>query len=166
MFSFYNKLYESKEENITNVDLNELLDINTPTLNDIESNAIEGNITLAEAALSLSNMKNNKSPGSSGFNVEFFKFFWKDLGIFLVNSINYGFSNKELSSTQKEGVITCIPKSNKSKKYIKNWRPISLLNVTYKIASGCIASRIKTVLPTIIDLDQSGFMSNRFTVQL
>ena len=53
--------------------------------------------------------------------------------------------------------------SNKSKKYIKNWRPISLLNVTYKIASGCIASRIKTVLPTIIDLDQSGFMSNRFT---
>ena len=163
VFSFYNKLYESKEENITNVDLNELLDINTPTLNDIESNAIEGNITLAEAALSLSNMKNNKSPGSSGFNVEFFKFFWKDLGVFLVNSINYGFSNKELSSTQKEGVITCIPKSNKSKKYIKNWRPISLLNVTYKIASGCIASRIKTVLPTIIDLDQSGFMSNRFT---
>ena len=66
-------------------------------------------------------MKNNKSPGSSGFNVEFFKFFWKDLGIFLTNSINYAFETKELSSTHKEGVIVCLPKPNKSKKYIKNW---------------------------------------------
>ena len=108
-------------------------------------------------------MQNNKSPGSTGFTVEFFKFFWKDLGHFLVKSLNYGFENRELSSTQKEGIITCIPKGDKSKKYIKNWRPISLLNVSYKIASGCIASRIKSVLPSIINLDQSGFMAGRFT---
>ena len=38
-----------------------------------------------------------------------------------------------------------------------------MLNVSYKIASGCIANRIKSVLPSIIDFDQSGFMSNRFT---
>ena len=81
----------------------------------------------------------------------------------MVDSINYGFQNKELSSTQKEGIITCIPKPNKNKKYIKNWRPISLLNVTYKVASDCIANRIKTVLPSLIDTDQSGFMSNRFS---
>ena len=77
--------------------------------------------------------------------------------------MNYGFENRELSSTQKEGIITCIPKGDKSKKYIDNWRPISLLNVSYKIASGCIASRIKSVLPSIINLDQSGFMAGRFT---
>jgi len=95
--------------------------------------------------------------------LNFLSFFWKDLGFFLVNSINFGFSNKELSSTQKEGVITDIPISNKNKKLIKNWRPISLLNVTYKIATGCIANRIKKVLPLIIEPDQSGFMSNRST---
>ena len=85
------------------------------------------------------------------------------MGHFVVNSLNFGFHKGELSSTQKEGVITCIPKGGKSKKYIKNWRPISLLNITYKIASGCIAQRLKTVLNSIIDLDQSGFMSGRFT---
>ena len=78
-------------------------------------------------------------------------------------TLNYGFERGELSTTQKEGIITCIPKGNKSKKYIKNWRPISLLNISYKIGSGCIANRIKKVLPSVIDLDQTGFMSDRFT---
>ena len=95
--------------------------------------------------------------------LNFLIFFWSDLGTFLVNSINYGFQNGELSITQREGVVTCIPKGNKNKKYLKNWRPISLLNVSYKIASGCISNRIKKVLPTLIDFDQSGFMSQRFT---
>ena len=48
------------------------------------------------------------------------------------------------------------------KKNLKNWRPITLLNVTYKIASLCIGNRIRKVLPTIISYDQSGFMSDRF----
>ena len=76
--------------------------------------------------------------------------------------MNYGFDHRELSTTQKEGIITCIPKGNKSKKYIKNWRPISLLNISYKIGSGCIANRFKNVLEFIIDFDQSGFVSGRF----
>ena len=50
---------------------------------------------------------------------------------------------KKLSTTQKAGVIICLPKG---KKYIsaslKNWRPITLLNVTYKMASSLIANRI------------------------
>ena len=68
-----------------------------------------------------------------------------------------------MSNTQKEGILTCIPKGNKPRKFLKNWRPISLLNISYKIATGCIANRIKTVLPFIINEDQSGFMSDRST---
>ena len=93
----------------------------------------------------------------------FSNFFWIDLGSFLVKSINHGFEIGLLSITQREGVITCIPKGDKSKKYLKNWRPISLLNVTYKIASGCIAQRIRNILPQIISSDQSGFMTGRST---
>ena len=163
VLQFYQKLYSSKENDIEDVDLNARLKENTPKLSNAEAVAIEGQITIKEAGLTLKNMQNNKSPGSTGFTVEFFKFFWKDLGHFIVRSLNYGFQMGELSTTQKEGIITCIPKGNKSKKYIKNWRPISLLNISYKIGSGCIASRIKKVLPSIIDLDQTGFMSDRFT---
>ena len=160
--NFYRDLYKSRESELTNVDINEKLSEETPKLNDVQANSIEGLINIDEATSFLSNMKNNKSPGSSGFSVEFFKFFWNDLKNFWVNSINYGFKIGELSVTQKEGLIVCIPKGDKCKKLIKNWRPISLLNVSYKIASGVIAARIKSVLPSIIDSDQTGFMANRF----
>ena len=161
--SFYSKLYSSREKEIVNVDLNHILNENTPKLTNEKANSIEGQMTIPEATLTLSKMKNNKSPGSSGFSVEFFKFFWNDLKIFWLNSINYGFLKGELSVTQKEGVIVCLPKGDKCKKLLKNWRPISLLNVSYKIASGVIASRIKNVLPSIINVNQSGFMANRST---
>jgi len=64
--------------------------------------------------------------------------------------------------TQRQGVITCLPKEGKSKFYIKNWRPISLLNVDYKICSSSIAQRLKKVLHTIISETQVGFMKGRY----
>jgi hypothetical protein len=45
---------------------------------------------------------------------------------------------------------------------LKNWRPISLLNIVYKIASGVIAYIFKTVLDKLIDFDQTGFISGRY----
>ena len=91
-------------------------------------------------------MKNKKSPGGDGFTTEFYKFFWRDLGILPVRLLNYGFSIGNLSVThgQKLGVISIPPKSNKPREYLKNWRPISLLNASYKIASSCKVNRIKS----------------------
>ena len=54
-------------------------------------------------------------------------------------------------------VISIIPKGNKPRELLKNWRPISLLNTTYKIFSGIIANRLKTVLNTLIHENQKGF---------
>ena len=107
-------------------------------------------------------MKNNKSPGSDGFTSEFLKFFWKDLKVFVIGSLNYGYSLGSLSVTQKQGIITCLPKGDKSRHFLKNWQPISLLNTVYKIGSGVIANRIKKVLPTLINNDQTGFIASRY----
>jgi len=80
----------------------------------------------------------------------------------VVRSLNWGFRKGELSCTQREGIITCIPKGEKRRDLIKNWRPISILNVVYKIGSPAIANRIKTMLPELINEDQTGFMSGRY----
>ena len=63
---------------------------------------------------------------------------------------------------KKEGMIVCIPKGDKPNEFVKNWRPISLLNVVYKIGSSSIASRIKMVLPSLVNTDQSGFIPGRY----
>ena len=111
-------------------------------LDKISTSELEGIIFKKEALSALKLMKNNKSPESDGFITEFSKFFWRDLVIFLVRSFNYGFSIGNLSVTQKQGVISILPKSDKPKEYFKNWRSISLLNVSYRISSSCIANRI------------------------
>ena len=45
--------------------------------------------------------------------------------------------------------------------YLKNWRPITLLNCDYKIAAKAIANRLRNV-PKIINNDQTGFLKGRF----
>ena len=114
-----------------------------------------------ELTKALKNMKNDKSPGPDGFTAEFLKFFWIDIGIFVLRSLNYAYRTGQLSVTQKQGVITCLPKPNKNRHFLKNWRPISLLNVVYKLASTVIANRIKIVLDSLIHEDQKGFIAGR-----
>ena len=142
--------------------MNTVINANIDKLSNLDRDSLEGKITLDEAAITLKNMSNNKSPGSDGFTTEFFKMFWKDLGHFVVRSLNYGYEYGTLSQTQRQGIITCIPKDGKPKHFMKNWRPITLLNTIYKIASGTLANRIKTVLPKIINSDQTGFIPGRY----
>ena len=127
-----------------------------------QANNIEGLLTYKEISNSLHQMKSAKSPGISGFTAEFFKTFWKQLGYFVLRSLNVGFHKGELSITQRQGLITCTPKEDKAKNLLKNWRHLTLLDVVYKIASGAIANRLKTVLVILIDKDQTGFIKGRF----
>ena len=85
----------------------------------------------------------------------FYKVFWGKIGYLVVRSLNYGFIKGELSVTQKQGIITLIPKDNKPRRFLKNYRSISLLNCAYKIASGSIANRIKSVLDKLIHDNQT-----------
>ena len=106
--------------------------------------------------------KNNKTPGSDGFTIEFYRSFSDVIGQIMVDCFNYAFENGSLSITQKLGVISLIPKKDKDKNYLKNWRPISLLNNDYKIAAKALALRLEKVLPTIISSSQTGYVRGRF----
>lgn len=158
MKEFYNDLYSCQTNEVTHDGLEDLVH---PVLSDEQSSKLEGLVTMEELTSAVKNLKNDKSPGSDGFTAEFFKFFYRDLRKLMLRSINYGFIKGEMSVTQRQGIITCIPKEGKEKRFIKNWRPITLLNTVYKLASSCIADRIKLVLPDLIHQDQKGFMKNR-----
>ena len=67
-----------------------------------------------------------------------------------------------MTDLQKQSIITLLPKSGKDTTNLDNWRPISLLNVDYKIATKSIANRIKPVLTSIISPAQTGFIKGRY----
>ena len=58
------------------------------------------------------------------------------------------------TDTQRRSVITLLFKGVEPED-LKNWRPVSLLCTDYKIVSKAIANRLKTVMGTIIDEDQT-----------
>ena len=54
-----------------------------------------------------------------------------------------------------------MKKKDKDKRFIKSWRPISLLNVDSKIISKPLSEKLKEVLPDLISLQQTAYVKNR-----
>ena len=68
----------------------------------------EGAISLEECTEVLNSFPPNKVPGNDELPVEFYKIFWASIGNRLVECFNVSFT--ELSSSQKQAVITLIEK--------------------------------------------------------
>ena len=97
---------------------------------------------------SLKSFSKGKSPGTDGLTVEFYRSFRELLRQELVDSFNYAFEKGEMLISQKRDIITLIPKKDKKRTLLDNWRPISLLNTDYKVAIKSIAARIAKLLPS------------------
>ena len=151
--AFYKDLYSTKIRT-DRADTEFFFQSNNTVLSNNESESIEGWLTEAECATALKDMEAGKSPGSDGLPSEFYKMFWSDLSEALVKSLNYGYLNGQLSVSQRRGIIKLIPKKSEELYYIRNWRPLTLLNCDYKIAAKAIASRLKIYLPKLINNDQ------------
>ena len=120
----------------------------------------EGNPRIrAKEALLL--LPKGKMPGSDGLTTEFYLVFWDVLSNFFYSSLLTSIQKGELTIEQRRGVINIIPKGDKDHRLIKNWRPITVLNVDYKIIAKTIANRLKPVLPDLINQDQTGYVQNR-----
>lgn len=158
---YYKKLYTTN-----NTDRKQILSYieNTQIENKLkkeESQSCDGLIKTEEIKEAINHMKLNKSPGIDGLTVEFYKEFWPQLEIILLKSFNESFNKNELTTSQKQGILSLLYKKGDPLN-LKNWRPITLLNTDYKILARCLAQRMKAVLPQIINSDQNGFIKGRY----
>ena len=101
-------------------------------------------------------MKSGKTPGSDGLPVEFYNVFWNDISDCLLNTINYSYTKGKFQISQRRRMI--LPKKDTKPHFVKNWRPITLLNSDYKIVAKAIAKRLQNLLPKLINSDQTGFL--------
>ena len=157
---YYETLYSRRNIKSKQEKHEYLSSINTKKLSEEFKNDCEGILTLEELDKSLKSFKSNKSPGNDGITVEFYEKFWPLVKKPLLDCLNSGYINGKLSTSQRQAVITLIDKG-KDRRLLKNWRPISLLNVDYKIGTKVIAERIKKVLPSIIHENQVGYIKGR-----
>ena len=163
--NFYKKLYTSKGNIEDNRFENFVRNLELPKLRDFDKEDLEGEITMDECKEVLKTFSSGKSPGEDGFTWEFYNCFFDLLGEDLINCYNAAYKNGEMSISQRRGVITLIPKEDSNLLNLANWRPITLLNLDYKIASKAIAKRIEKVLASLINSDQTGFIKGRYIGQ-
>jgi hypothetical protein len=163
--SFYTLLYTS-DNNVVDQGImqegNTFLNNHAPKLFHEERDSIEGLVTEQELDQALKTTKNNKSPGTDGLPAEFYQAFWPDIKDVLLEALNSAYLTQNLSITQRQSMITLLPKKEKDPLYLKNWRPISLLNTDYKLLAKCIAMRIKNYIGKLIHKDQTGFIKGRY----
>ena len=156
---FYSSLYSASE---TDASVQEALLANLPTpLPPEQSDLCEGLLSVDECHRALLGLAKGKAPGSDGLPAEFYCTFWDLLGSDLVEVLNFCFHFGSLSLSQRRGVISLLFKKG-DRLDARNWRPISLLNVDYKIASRVIAGRLLKVIHAVVHTDQTCGVPGRF----
>ena len=106
-------------------------------------------------------MQNDKSPGNDSLTKDIYETFWNELKEIFVDSVLEAKEKGHLSISQRQAIIKLIEKKDRDKRFIKNWRPISLLNVDLKIISKALSEKLKKVLPDLISSQQTTYVKNR-----
>ena len=159
---FYQQLYIEKQNISEDSICNFLNDITVPSLTTEQSLSCEGNLTEKEIYNSLTSFENNKSPGNDGLTKEFYYTFWDDIKDIFMKSLKESKKLKYFCTSQRQAIIKLLEKPNKDKRYISNWRPISLLNFDLRMISKSLSTRATKVLSNLIDSRQTAYVNERF----
>lgn len=160
---YYRKLYTQSTVSDQN-DVKSFLDsLDLPSIGTTQNDQITAEITEDEICKAIGKLKTNKAPGSDGFPCVWYKKFGQELIPLLRTTFNWIMTKGTAPPSWSEAIISVIPKPLKDREFCQNYRPISVLNVDYKIYTSIISKRIQTFIPDLIDEDQSGFVRNRQT---
>lgn len=156
IIKYYEDLFRSQIPTMENIRLT------TSCINTLDTNemALRIPFTKKEVQSALFYLNPNKASGPDGFSASFFQKEWKVVGSDVLNTVlgilNKGDSLEGWNST----IITLIPKI-KNPSNVKDYIPISLCNVLYKVVARAITNRLKNTLRNIIDPFQSAFIPDR-----
>ena len=105
-------------------------------------------------------MEHNKAPGPDGFPAEFYQRFWDVLKVDLMDMFAQLHSGELPLFKLNFGVITLLPKKEDASR-IEQYRPICLLNVSFKIFTKVGTNRVTYIAQKVIRPSQSAFLPGR-----
>jgi len=142
------------------------MDITLPTLTDIQREQIGNEIDRDEVRQALQNAKSQSAPGPTGQTLGFYKYIFQQIPYTFtkcMNIITYYDDILDSPSLQwiKKRKVVYIPKPGKDRNLASSYRPLSLLEVLYKIPAKILTDRLGSILPDISYEDQHGFVPGR-----
>lgn len=100
-------------------------------------------------------------PGADGYPSEWYETFREIIIPVLKECFNYVLQGGETPLSWRQAVISVIPKTGKDKTECSSYRPISVLNMDYRLFASILAKHMENIIPDLIDTDQTGFVQNR-----
>ena len=149
--NFYSELYGETEPDP--VAIGEVLQSIPRRVEKTDRDLLEKDIDLDEVIEAINRSGKNRSPGPDGLTSDFYVHHQTTIAPILTRLFNEIQERESLSKTQAESILSLIYKKGDEAE-IRNYRPISLLNVDQKILTKILANRLNQALPKLIHSDQ------------
>lgn len=142
------------------VDTNRIVHLFLDVVSKAESKLLLAHLKEEEVKALVFSMKPDKSPGLDRMNPMFFQRYWTLVKDDIIEACRDWFQSSIFSAHLNDTLIILIPKVDHPEQ-VKDYHPISLCNVTYKILAKILANRLKVVLNRIVSVSQSAFVPGR-----
>ena len=127
---------------------------------------------LCDSAISLDDLKtaldstaSGKTPGIDGLPKEFYSTFWDVVGPMLMDMVNHSLATGTLPASLRQGVVCLVYKKKGSRTNLANYRPLTMLTADYKLISKALSARLDSVIDTLVQPDQTGFIRKRYILE-
>lgn len=127
---------------------------------DLDLSSLVQQFTKEEIDAVIADLPYNKSPGPDGFNGEFLKKCWHLVAPDFYKLIEDFYNGNLCMRSINSSYITLVPKTD-NPSMVGDFRPISLLNSTFKIITKLLAERLQKVILRLIHKNQYGFLRTR-----
>ena len=160
--SYYQNLFGPPEENNFTMLESRIEDI--PQVSDFENDILTAEFAEAKVKAAIFQMEHNKAPGPDGFPAEFYQVFWEVIKVDLM-AMFHDFHKEDLPLFSLNfGIITLLPKCQETIR-IQQYRPICLLNMSFKIFTKVATNRINFVSQKVIQPSQTAFLPGRYILE-
>ena len=151
--TFYKELYSPLGRDAhTRQCEQEILDIVPARITPLMALALRQPLLEQELHRAACALAKDKAPGPDGIVVNFFTNFWTHIRVDFTQMVHNSVNSRSFPKSVTKGLITLISKSG-DLKLLNNWRPITLLNMSYKIYAKALQIQLQEPLSKIISPD-------------
>jgi mannosylglycoprotein endo-beta-mannosidase len=156
--NYYKGLFGSPEESSFSLDESQIADI--PQVSIEENDLLMAPCSEDEINKAIFQMEHNKALGPDGFPAEFYQTFWETIKTDLLQIFSVLHAGQLELFRLNFGEVILLPKVNEAER-IQQYRPICLLNVSFKIVTKVATLRLNSVADHVVQPSQTAFMQGR-----